>query len=63
MSRKPLASDIVLAEPLLCGGQWKPRKQIHDELIAEGHPPRLVDWFLFCLSQNQPKREEKVKKS
>lgn len=62
MSKKPLASTIVLNELLLlCGGEWIARKQIYDELCAEGNDPRLVDWFLFCLSQNQPKRERQEK--
>lgn len=57
MSRKPLASTIVLSELLLCGGEWISRKQLYDELCAEGNDVRLVDWYLFCLGQNQPKRE------
>lgn len=59
MSKKPLASTIVLNEKLLCGGEWISRKQLYDELCAEGNPPRLVDWFLFCLGQG--KRDEQAR--
>jgi hypothetical protein len=52
--KKQLASDIILNELLLCGGEWKTRKQIQDELIAEGFEPRYVDFYLFCLSNHQP---------
>lgn len=57
MSRKPTAADIVMNEKLLCGGEWISRKQLIEELLAEGHDPRLVDWYLFLLGQHQPKRE------
>lgn len=30
------------------------RKEIYEELIAEGHERKYVDWYLFCLSQHQP---------
>ncbi len=53
MSKKPLAVEIVWSELLLCGGEWKTRKAIYEELIAEGHERKYVDWYLFCLSNHQ----------
>ncbi len=57
MKRK-LASDIVMSELLWCGGEQKSRKDIFDELIAEGFERRYVDWYLFCLSNHQPAAEQ-----
>jgi hypothetical protein len=55
VTRKPLAVEIVWSQLLLCGGEWKTRKQIYEELLAEGFERRYVDWYLFCLSNHQPK--------
>jgi len=57
MSKKQLATDIMMSELLWCGGEQKSRKQIQDELLAEGYGRQYVDWYLFCLSQQQPKSE------
>lgn len=51
--KKRLATDIILDERLWCGGELKSRKQIQDEMIAEGYEKRLVDWYLFCLGNHQ----------
>jgi hypothetical protein len=59
--RKPLAIEIVWSQLLLCGGEWKTRKAIYEELLAEGFERRYVDFYLFHLSQNQPKEEELLK--
>lgn len=53
--KKRLATDIVLDELLWCGGELKSRKQIQDELLAEGCEKRYVDWYLFCLANHQPR--------
>jgi hypothetical protein len=53
--KKKLAVEIVWSELLLYGGEWKTRKQIYEELLAEGYERRYVDWYLFCLSNHQPK--------
>jgi hypothetical protein len=57
MSKKQLATDIVMNELLWCGGEQKSRRQIQDELLAEGFEQRYVDWYLFCLSQQQAKEQ------
>lgn len=59
--KKRLAVEIVWSELLLCGGEWKSRKEIYEELLAEGFERKYVDWYLFCLSQHQPKEDEIVK--
>ena len=56
---KQLASDVVLNELLWCGGELKTRKQLFDELIAEGHDRRYVDYYLFCLANHQPTSEQR----
>lgn len=56
--KKQLASDIIMNERLLCGGEQKPSHQIQAELIAEGNDARLVDWYLFCLANHQPCERE-----
>lgn len=43
MDKKKLAVEIVWSELLLYGGEWKSRKQIYDELIAEGFEQKYVD--------------------
>jgi hypothetical protein len=53
--RKPLAVEIVWSQLLLCGGEWKTRKAIYEELLAEGYGQKYVDWYVFCLSNHQPK--------
>lgn len=58
MSKKQLASDIVMNKLLWCGGELKSMKQIYDELIAEGFERKYVDFYLFCLTQYQPKESE-----
>ncbi len=43
-------SDIVqrlMNETVLCGGELYTRKQLFDELTAEGHPHQYVDAFVF----------------
>ena len=55
MPKKKLAIEIVWSQLLLCGGEWKTRKAIYEELLAEGFERGYVDWYVFCLSQNQPK--------
>lgn len=55
MAKKQLASEIVLSELLWYGGEQKSRKQIQDELLAEGFEKSHVDYYLFCLAQHQPK--------
>lgn len=56
--KKQLATDIILHEQLLwCGGELKSRKQIQDELQAEGYEKKHIDWYLFCLSNHQPKED------
>ena len=55
MAKKQLASDIVMNELLWYGGEQKTRKAIYDELLAEGFEKRYVDFYLFSLSQHQPK--------
>jgi hypothetical protein len=57
VSKKILATDIVLNQRLWCGGEQKTLKEIHGELLAEGYEKRYVDWYLFCLSQHQEKDE------
>lgn len=52
--KKKLASDIILDELLWYGGEQKSRKQIYDELLAEGFEKKYVDFYLFCLSNHQP---------
>jgi hypothetical protein len=51
MSRvKEPGSDIVqrvMNEQVECGGEIYTRKQLFDELIAEGHPHKYVDAFVF----------------
>jgi hypothetical protein len=59
--KKPLAVETVWSELLLYGGEWKSRKAIYDELIASGYATRYVDYYLFCLSQHQPKKEDYLK--
>lgn len=58
MSKRRLAVEIIWSELLLCGGEWKSRKQIYDELIAEGYAKKYVDWYLFCLANHQPKEHD-----
>lgn len=55
MTKKQLASDIVLNELLWCAGEQKTRKEIFDEMIAEGFEREYVDFYLFCLANHQPK--------
>ena len=57
MSKKQLATDIIWQEQLWYGGEQKTRKQIYDELLAEGFDQQYVDYYLFCLSNHQPKEE------
>lgn len=57
MSKKKLAVEIVWSELLLCGGEWRTRKAIYEELIAEGFERQYVDWYVFCLSNHQPEKE------
>jgi hypothetical protein len=55
-------SDIVerlMNEQVECGGQIYTRKQLFDELIAEGHPGPYVDAFVFgYLKTVQPSDTE-----
>lgn len=47
---KKTGSEIVqrvMNEQVECGGQVYTRKQLFDELIAEGHPHKYVDAFVF----------------
>lgn len=63
--KKLLAVEIVWSQLLLYGGELKTRKAIYEELLTEGHERRYVDWYLFCLAENQPKgntmNEEQIK--
>lgn len=61
MGKKKLAVEIVWSELLFCGGEWRSRKQIYEELLAEGLEKKYVDWYLFCLSEHQPTEEERLK--
>jgi len=56
--KKKAAIEIVWSELLLYGGEWKSRKAIYEELLAEGYERKEVDYYLFCLSEHQPKRED-----
>lgn len=58
MSKKPLAVEIVWSQLLLCGGEWKTRKAIYEELLSEGFERKYVEWYVFCLAENQPKENE-----
>jgi hypothetical protein len=58
--RKQRASEIVLGELLYCGGEWKSRKEIYEDLIAEGFEPKYVDSYLFYLSNHQPPKEKRM---
>jgi hypothetical protein len=58
MNRKQTAADIVMNELLWCGGEQMTRKQIQDELLEAGYERWLVDFYLFCLSNHQPKTEK-----
>jgi len=51
--KRKLAIDIVLDEPLLCGGEWKTRGQLYRELIAEGFDPYYINYYLCCFSLNR----------
>ena len=54
--KKELAIEAIWSERLLYGGQWKSRKEIYEELIREGYAIHYVDYYLFCLSEHQPKQ-------
>jgi hypothetical protein len=56
--KKQLASDIVMNELLWCGGEQKTRAQIQSELLDEGFERKYVDWYLFCLANHQPTKQE-----
>lgn len=58
MSKKPTAVDTVMSELFDFGGEQKTRAEIQQELTAEGQPPRLIDWYLFCLSQQRRQQEQ-----
>lgn len=58
MTRKPTAAQIIMDGPILCGGEMKSRRQIYDELLAEGHDRGLVDWYLFCLSERESQEQQ-----
>jgi len=58
MSKRKLAVEIVWSQLLLCGGEWKTRKAIYEELLSEGFERKYVDWYVFCLAENQPKENE-----
>jgi hypothetical protein len=47
--RKPERGIVerLFSEHVLCGGQLYTRKQLFDELLAEGFPRRQADAFAF----------------
>jgi hypothetical protein len=45
------AVSRLMNEYVLCGGLLYTRKQLFDELLAEGHPERYVDAFVFGYLQ------------
>ena len=59
MPDKPI--DAVLNETLLCGGEWKTRREIYEELIAEGFERRYVDFYVFSLANHQPEKQAEEK--
>jgi len=51
--KKPSAATQILSEKLNYGGIPTRRVDIIKDMESKGFDKRIIDWYLFCLSQHQ----------
>lgn len=55
------AVNEIMNKVYVFGGELKTLAQIKKEMEDEGRHPKMIDWYLFCIENQEWKREREKK--